>query len=1031
MKKFIYLFLIGIVLQFPAASQGSNPCGKSWSQWTNVWNGQNAQVDYQLEFPSKSCGCGWKFVRIRHTFPHRTFVKIWLEGQDCDGKSMTSSFEAETMGGEISNDQGDWHSFKSVSGVAKVEIEYEDGGKKVKIVTTRSGTTRYINGMSEKAYNQQQQQKSTTSSTASTPRPSSGSGSSTSTTSTRTNQTTATQTASQRQAQSAEQQRLQREEAVRKQQEAERRQRDEAFRQNELRYQAQLQEITRKSEARAQRDAAIMDGFAGIVSILQKNKSERELREDANKRSSKLSEYKNKLAEGGYGLIDCPHCNLDGFDRCGQCRSKGSIKCSSCNGDAGKTCSSCSGTGKKGYGPYQVACFNCSGTGQRKCLPCGNQGSNICFLCDGRTEVQCGHCEGTGKMLERVSTSTSSNYSSSSTNTSYQTNNEYSNSRSMQEEQAADEKAKVLVATIKQGQDFLQKNKTKPGVKSTASGLQYQVVKPGNGRRFTLGDTITYHVRYSNINGALLYDTYTSKEPARHAFTGFSTGFDFAVEAFSMMPAGSRYKFFVPNQLAYKEREVPLTNGKIIQPGAALIVEYELLSVKRPVAEMLREEFILDSILYSSIEDEMVMSLTAVEPDSVFAISLIRNYDDINRNKIELVKNILYRESNGHYPIEMYGPKKSYYQEEEGSDARFYYIPTFAAYQKVVRELEARANKEGFRVFRRKDPIYLNEKPTKLSVSAGLSNSNNTEWSAKYDACRVLFDQGRYFECYQLAQSLSELTGRKNQKIQLLIAYAGYLSITNGKIDAVGDGLSPNHPMNYQNLSTLNSQIKDLLSLATPADSAATWLYHAKIYEYDTRSMAEDYRYQKDRTPEKAVRLLDSLESKFRKRPMWGSESSVFVLFSLKDSILTIIAEVSKEWRSKRIKDKYYRGELRINLKEVELTKVAINRSKDQISGDYIFTELPSVYHESIYNAIRLPVPALINGKNKSAMSYTLAEEGNEDKARKKISKATPMLLQTFNLFQFYNELDPRFKDEEADKKIEETFLYLIDYFKK
>ncbi len=714
MKKFIYLSLIGIVLQLSAASQGNNPCGKSWSNWTNVWNGQNAQVDYQLEFPSKSCGCGWKYVRIRHTFPHRTFVKIWLEGQDCDGKAMTSSFEAETVGGEISGDQGDWHSFKSVSGVAKVEIEYEDGGKKVKIVTTRSGTARYINGMSEKDYNQQQQQKSTTSSPTSTPKPAGGTtNNSSSTNTTRTNSSTTTSSASQRQAQSAEQQRLQREEASRKQQEAERRQREEAIRQNELRYQAQLQEITRKSEARAERDAAIMDGFAGIVSIIQKNKAERGLREDASKRSSKLSEYQKKLAEGGYELIDCPHCDLDGFDRCGQCRGKGTIKCNICNGEAGKSCSGCRGTGKKGYGPYQVACFTCSGTGARKCLPCGNEGSNICFLCDGRGEDQCVHCNGTGKVLERVSKPPASNYSNRTTTTSYQTSDNYDSNPSTYEKNSLTQEEQDMKAAIEEATNFLKKNKTKPGVKSTASGLQYQVLKPGNGRRIKLGDTISYHVRYSDIQGNVLYNSAWEKQPTKHVYTVFPKIRPFAMEAFTMLHVGSHYKFFVGSNFAYFEQEILASKGVNMQAGAALIVDYELLSAKRPVEEILKEEKRIDSMLVKSIRPQLVKSYNKVKEDSLFCITLSRSFEEEKRTELWVETAILYREADGFYPTDSYGSDILYNINASGSVYAIFYIASPSDYKNTLIELESKAKSLGIKVVKEKKIKYENERPRK------------------------------------------------------------------------------------------------------------------------------------------------------------------------------------------------------------------------------------------------------------------------------------------------------------------------------
>lgn len=197
----------------------------------------------------------------------------------------------------------------------------------------------------------------------------------------------------------AERQRQQREAEQRRQQQ------QEAFRQQEQRYQQQLQEITRKSEMRAQRDGAILDGIGGIYSIIMENKAKKGLAEDAEKRSSRIDEFKKKMAQGGYELVDCNSCNGEGYWNCAQCKSQGKIVCNSCSGRAGSTCNKCRGTGKTNYGPYSLACTGCMGSGVTKCLVCGNAGASICFICHGRTQRQCYHCAGTGKRLNAISTS--------------------------------------------------------------------------------------------------------------------------------------------------------------------------------------------------------------------------------------------------------------------------------------------------------------------------------------------------------------------------------------------------------------------------------------------------------------------------------------------------------------------------------------------------------------------------------------------------------------------------------------------------
>lgn len=387
-------------------AQNSNPCGKSWSEWRIAWNFSYGRVLYRLEFPSKSCGCGYSFVQIQHNFPGKANVMLRLEGPDCDGKTYAESFGAEIAGGTISNDRGDYHWFKSMPAVINVEVQFEQGDKKIRVVGGRSGTTTYINGMTEKEYNQKQQQNKTTTTTGNTTSgnsstsPNKTSGSKSNTSSQYTNNTSRPGSSTQNAATGSTQPSAAEVERLRQQREAEQRRRDqeEAFRQQERRYQEQLQQITRNSEMRAQRDGAIMDGLGGIFSIIMANKAKKGLAEDAAERSSRIDEFKKKLAEGGYELVDCNSCNGEGYLNCGQCKSQGKIICSSCSGRAGSTCNRCGGSGKKSYGPYNLACTDCMGSGITKCLVCGNAGASVCFICHGRKQAQC-YCAGTGKRL--------------------------------------------------------------------------------------------------------------------------------------------------------------------------------------------------------------------------------------------------------------------------------------------------------------------------------------------------------------------------------------------------------------------------------------------------------------------------------------------------------------------------------------------------------------------------------------------------------------------------------------------------------
>jgi len=192
----------------------------------------------------------------------------------------------------------------------------------------------------------------------------------------------------------------------------ERRKHEEAVRQNEQRYQQQLQQITQKSEMRAKREGSILDGLAGVLSIIEKNKAAKGLAEDERATKTRIEDHKRKLSAGGYELVSCTSCGGVGFENCDRCKSMGKIKCRYCNGNAGGTCSKCQGSGKINFGPYDLACTDCSGTGQKKCVTCSNQGFNICNLCHGRAQAQCYSCDGTGVKIKTTGNTASEDLSS-------------------------------------------------------------------------------------------------------------------------------------------------------------------------------------------------------------------------------------------------------------------------------------------------------------------------------------------------------------------------------------------------------------------------------------------------------------------------------------------------------------------------------------------------------------------------------------------------------------------------------------------
>lgn len=129
----------------------------------------------------------------------------------------------------------------------------------------------------------------------------------------------------------------------------------------------------------------------------------------------------------------------------------------------------------------------------------------------------------------------------------------------------------------KDGEAFLAANKTKPGVKSFDSGLQYQVLTEGTGGIPKPGDTVSVNYRGSLIDGNE-FDSSKPGQPTSFPVTGVIPGW---TEALEHMKAGSKWKLFIPSNLAYGERG----HGVKLPPNSTLIFDVELVSVQpAPVA---------------------------------------------------------------------------------------------------------------------------------------------------------------------------------------------------------------------------------------------------------------------------------------------------------------------------------------------------------------------------------------------------------------------------------------------------------------
>jgi FKBP-type peptidyl-prolyl cis-trans isomerase len=131
---------------------------------------------------------------------------------------------------------------------------------------------------------------------------------------------------------------------------------------------------------------------------------------------------------------------------------------------------------------------------------------------------------------------------------------------------------------LAQGEKFLAENKTKEGVKTTASGLQYKVLKKGEGPSPKAGDTVTVHYRGTFVDGTEFDSSYQRGKPATFPLTGVIPGW---TEALQLMKKGSKWELYIPADLAYGERGA----GNRIPPNSTLLFEVELLSMEKASKE--------------------------------------------------------------------------------------------------------------------------------------------------------------------------------------------------------------------------------------------------------------------------------------------------------------------------------------------------------------------------------------------------------------------------------------------------------------
>ncbi len=151
--------------------------------------------------------------------------------------------------------------------------------------------------------------------------------------------------------------------------------------------------------------------------------------------------------------------------------------------------------------------------------------------------------------------------------------------RAQQEEtrKAVGEKNKV------EGEKFLAENKSKEGIQTLPSGLQYKVITPGKGKKPQFTDTVIAHYRGTLIDGTEFDSSYRRGQPASFPVSGVIRGW---TEALQLMEEGAKWQLFIPPNLAYGDRGA----GQIIGPNAVLVFEVELISIQEKKEEKKEEK---------------------------------------------------------------------------------------------------------------------------------------------------------------------------------------------------------------------------------------------------------------------------------------------------------------------------------------------------------------------------------------------------------------------------------------------------------
>jgi FKBP-type peptidyl-prolyl cis-trans isomerase FklB len=174
-----------------------------------------------------------------------------------------------------------------------------------------------------------------------------------------------------------------------------------------------------------------------------------------------------------------------------------------------------------------------------------------------------------------------------------------------------DKRRQMAEKNKKEGEEFLAQNKSKPGVITLPSGLQYKVVTEGNGASPRTNDIVTANYRGTLIDGTEFDSSYSRNEPGRFSVNGVIKGW---TEALQLMKTGSKWQLVIPAQMAYGERGSPPKIG----PNATLLFEVELLSIKEATPPPIPQPVTSDIIKVPSAEEmKKGAQIEVIKPDQI------------------------------------------------------------------------------------------------------------------------------------------------------------------------------------------------------------------------------------------------------------------------------------------------------------------------------------------------------------------------------------------------------------------------------